>query len=143
MTLAIAVPILRSTTTRNFGSGPGRGGKSTNGRLGAGLIVGKRVWDVQSKFRIRLGPLRYSQFCDFLPPGTAFRPLADLSRLYAGQPFDIDAQLVLLAADVPWCQLNDSQESGARLGWNTWIRCGDFARDVDDPVFAIVDQSSR
>ena len=28
-----------------------------NNQLGVNLVVGERVWDVQSKFRLRLGPL--------------------------------------------------------------------------------------
>ena len=31
-------------------------------RAGRRLVVGERVWDVQSKFRVRLGPLGYAQF---------------------------------------------------------------------------------
>ena len=107
--------------------------------MGVNLVVGERFWDAQGKFRIRLGPLTYRQFVQFLPPGAAFRPLAHLARLYAGKQFDIDVQVVLLAAEVPWCRLTDSAESGARLGWNTWIRNQDMLEDADDPVFAVKD----
>ena len=89
--------------------------------------------------RVRLGPVNYRQFCDFLPSGTAFRPLADLARLYGGKQFDIDVQVVLLAAEVPWCSLSGSAEDGARLGWNTWIRNRDFSDDALDAVFTVQD----
>jgi len=110
-----------------------------NVQMGVNLVVGERFWDMQGKFRIRLGPLDYRQFVDFLPLGTAFRPLAHLARLYGGKQFDIDVQVVLQAAEVPWCQLTDSAEAGARLGWNTWIRNQEMKHDADDPVFAIKD----
>jgi type VI secretion system protein ImpH len=110
-----------------------------NASLGLNVVVGERFWDMQGKFRIRLGPLNYRQFLDFLPVGTAFRPLAHLARLYSGQQFDIDVQVVLLAAEVPWCQLANSVEGGARLGWNTWIRNRDLTHDAADAVFTVQD----
>jgi len=110
-----------------------------NTQLGVSAVVGERFWDRQGKFRIRLGPLTYRQFLDFLPLGTAFRPLAHLARLYAGREFDMDVQVVLLAAEVPWCQLSDSAETGARLGWNTWIRNREMPHDATDAVFNVVD----
>jgi type VI secretion system protein ImpH len=110
-----------------------------NVQMGVNLVVGERFWDMQGKFRIRLGPLTYRQFLDFLPSGTAFRPLAHLARLYAGKQFDIDVQVVLLAAEVPWCRLSDSAGAGARLGWNTWIRNSDMTHDAADPVFDVKD----
>ena len=38
-----------------------------NNQLGLTTVVGERVWDIQSKFRLRIGPLGYGQFLDFLP----------------------------------------------------------------------------
>ncbi len=110
-----------------------------NVQLGVNVIAGERFWDMQGRFRVRLGPLNYEQFRDFLPSGTAFRPLAHLSRLYAGEQFDIDVQAVLLAAEVPWCTLGGSADEGARLGWNTWIRNRDLTHDAYDAVFAVHD----
>ena len=108
-----------------------------NATLGFNAMVGERMWDLQGKFRVQFGPLGYERFREFLPAGAAFKPLAHLARLYAGQQFDMDVQLILLAAEVPDCQLTDSVEAGAQLGWNTWIRSGDFANDVSDAVFAL------
>jgi len=110
-----------------------------NALLGLNAVVGERFWDRQGKFRIRLGPLTYKQFRDFLPLGTAFIPLAQLARLFAGRQYDIDVQAVLLAAEVPWCQLSASPQQGAYLGWNTWIRNDNLAHDAEDAVFAIHD----
>ena len=42
-------------------------------QLGRGAVAGERVWDLQSKFRIRIGPIDYA----FFPPHDALdRPLA-------------------------------------------------------------------
>ncbi|HWB00722.1 MAG TPA: type VI secretion system baseplate subunit TssG [Pirellulales bacterium] len=109
---------------------------SGNTCLGANVVIGERFWDRQGKFRIRLGPVGYAQFNQFLPPGSAFRPLSDLTRLYAGITFDVDVQLVLRAEEIPSCRLGDSA-GGSRLGWDTWIRSNEFSNDVEDAVFAL------
>jgi type VI secretion system protein ImpH len=112
-----------------------------NNGLGTSLVVGERVWDVQNKVRLRLGPLSYEQFSAFLPDRSldprrkAFFLLSHLTRLYIGPQLDYDVQLVLRAPDVPMCQLGGAGEDGPRLGWNTWIHNQPFAQDADDPVF--------
>lgn len=127
----------------NLGDGdlarmPGHGKPGRNNRPGKNLIVGKRIWDVQSKFRIRVGPLTYAQFRDLMPVprGGRLRPLWQLTRTYAGPELDFDVQPVLKAAEVPRCQLS---KTGARpqLGWNTWVRSKPMPRDVDDAVFKL------
>jgi type VI secretion system protein ImpH len=42
-------------------------GDGGNNALGKDLVVGERVWDVQSKIRLRLGPLGGDQFREFIP----------------------------------------------------------------------------
>jgi type VI secretion system protein ImpH len=108
-----------------------------NCQLGRNVIVGERVWDIEGKFRIRLGPLGIAQFRQFMPDGDALLPLSQMIRTYAGPQFDFDVQPVLKAAEVPWCQLGGDGPSPARLGWNTWIRTNEFTTDVDDAVFSI------
>jgi type VI secretion system protein ImpH len=98
------------------------------------VVVGQRVWDVQSKFRVRLGPIGYRQFCRFMPSGDALRPICQMIRSYAGVQHDFDVQPVLRAEEVPWCWLGDRGDP-ARLGWNTWVRSRTFEHDVDDAVF--------
>ncbi|MBY0229437.1 MAG: type VI secretion system baseplate subunit TssG [Gemmataceae bacterium] len=108
--------------------------------LGVDSIAGERVLDVQGKFRLRLGPLTYRQFLDFLPDRSAapehkgFWLLAHLSRLYAGAEFDIEAQLVLAAGEVPECQLSDDWP-GPRLGWNCWLASQQPATHAEEVIF--------
>lgn len=105
--------------------------------LGESVIVGERVWDTQSKFRVRLGPVDYAWFSRLMPTGDALGRLGDLVRLYVGSEFDFDVQPVLQAPEVPWCQLSSDPAQGPRLGWNTWVRCEEFERDVEDAVFRV------
>jgi type VI secretion system protein ImpH len=104
--------------------------------LGQDVVVGERVWDVQSKVRLRVGPLRYEQFCRFLPTdGDALRPLCQMTRSYVGLELAFDVQVVLLPAEVPWLKLGGDGDDRSYLGWNTWVRGREFTDAVDDVVF--------
>jgi type VI secretion system protein ImpH len=111
-------------------------------RLGASALVGQRVWDVQGKIRLQLGPLSYAQFNEFLPDAerTSQRKaqfvLAHLVRLYVGTQIDFEVQLLLEADDVPQCQLSGDALTGPRLGWNTWLFSQPPTRDADDATFS-------
>lgn len=117
------------------------GPSGSNCQLGIDLVAGERVWDVQSKFRVRLGPLDYAAFDEFLPDRSArpsrkaFFLLVHLVRLYVGPELDFDVQPVLRAEDVPECRLTENTSGGPRLGWNTWIRSQSMSHDAADAVF--------
>jgi type VI secretion system protein ImpH len=113
-----------------------------NGRnnvLGVDLVVGERVWDVQSKFRLMLGPLNYTEFRRFMPNGTGLRPLCQLTRSYVGPEYSFDVQLTLRAAEVPVCRLGGDGTDYPYLGWNTWLPASTRTADVSDAVFALAD----
>jgi len=112
-----------------------RPGVGRHNRLGVDVVVGSRVWDVQSKFRLRVGPLTYEQFRGLMPNGRTLRPLCQLTRTYAGPELDFDVQPVLKPNEVPWCQLGAGGD-GALLGWNTWLRKHPFTREVIGPTFS-------
>jgi type VI secretion system protein ImpH len=107
-----------------------------NNQLGVSMVVGDRVWDIQSKFRLQVGPLTYAQFQRFLPNGDALRPLCQLAHAYVGLEFDFDVQLLLRPDEVPASRAGGGR---SRLGWNTWSRTGDFRSAVDDAVFSLSD----
>jgi type VI secretion system protein ImpH len=111
-------------------------------KLGENTVVGSRVWEAQGRFMVRLGPLSFDQFRDYLPDGSAFSTMAHLVRLYVGGTLDFDIQPTLIGAEVPWCQLRASGPGAARLGWNTWVRNHPLERVVDDAVFRVSDQVS-
>jgi type VI secretion system protein ImpH len=119
------------------------GGADGNNQLGVNLVAGERVWDVQSKVRVRMGPLHYAQFTRFLPDFSpvrerkAFFLLVHFVRLYVGPEFDFDIQLVLRKEDVPECELTVSGGVDPQLGWNTWIRSEPMQEDADQAVFEV------
>jgi len=104
------VPITGQEQTRLSGMHP-------QNQLGKGAMLGGRVWDVQSRFRLRLGPMRLHQFEHCLPPNPGNRQLRDWVRVYIGVELDWDVELLLHASEVPPATLG----GGQRLGWTTWL----------------------
>jgi type VI secretion system protein ImpH len=112
-----------------------------SGVLGVDAVAGERVWEVQSKFRIRLGPIDWSRFQQWLPDPSPIAErksmflLMQLVRFYAGPEWDFDIQVVLARHSVPPSRLDSSSPIGLRLGWNTWIVQEIPAADLDDAQF--------
>jgi type VI secretion system protein ImpH len=112
-----------------------------HGSLGMDAIVGERVWDLQSRFRVVLGPLRYDQFTELLPDRTPERPrktlymVSQLTRTFVGPEYEFDVQLVLAADQVPEVELVEVGGLGPRLGWNMWTISDTPPAPVSDAVF--------
>lgn len=100
--------------------------------LGGGAVLGTRVWEQQGALELRVGPLSLEEFTDFLPTGTAFRPLCELTRFHAGTELDFTVRLLLKAEEVPPARLGGG--AGTRLGWTSWLRTRDFAADDEQVV---------
>lgn len=107
-------------------------GKSpATGCIGMSLIVGSKVWQAQTKFRLRIGPLTREQLHRFLPTdgSGAWRRLKAWVRNYVGLELNWDVQFVLRADQVTAAQLG-----GGMLGWTTWTNTGAPERDADDVI---------
>ena len=109
----------------------------SNNELGLNVVVGDRVWGVENKFRVRLGPLGYDQFRRFTPTGDCLTPLGQLVRTYVGPDLDFDIQPVLRQEEVPCTRLGGDEADPSCLGWNTWVRGAPMTHDADDAVFEI------
>jgi type VI secretion system protein ImpH len=107
-----------------------------NSRLGLSTVLGRRVWDNQSKFRLKVGPLTYKKFIAFLPVGSAFKPATELTRLLVGLEFDFDLQLILKAPEVPGCVLTTRARRRPRLGWTSWLKTKPFRRNDEQVILA-------
>ncbi len=110
---------------------------------GQDVVLGQRAWNIESKFRIRLGPLGLTEFYRFLPPpiGDCLNDLVELTRTYVGAEFDFDVQLVLSSGEWPRCELGGRERQMAYLGWNVWLSSGTFAAENGDALFS--GQSAR
>lgn len=100
-------------TRLNRHPGPGQA-------LGRGAMLGRQVWDVQHKFRIVIGPLKWADFQAFLPQGQRLEALQAMVRQYVGFEFAWDVQLRLRPADVPAWALSRQRGIGL-LGRSAWL----------------------
>jgi type VI secretion system protein ImpH len=94
-----------------------------NNALGRGLVLGNRVWDVQSKMRVEIGPMTLREFSELRPDGREFARLVELVRGYVDHAIDFDFELVLARGEARPAQLERASEP--RLGWNTWLASRD------------------
>lgn len=108
------------------------GERRPSGTLGVGTVLGERVRDVQSRFRIVIGPIELDRFADFLPDGGSLGRVVDWVRNYVSFEFDWELQLVLARDEVPGVRLGRE----GRLGWTTWLGARRAATDADDLTLA-------
>ncbi|HLA94751.1 MAG TPA: type VI secretion system baseplate subunit TssG [Pyrinomonadaceae bacterium] len=107
---------------------------SQNSTLGTNTIVGSLVWDQQSKFRLKLGPLKFQKFQAFLPNGTASKPLRSLMDFFVGLEVDYDAQLVIEKKQVPSSILTTRALRKPMLGWTSFLKTVPFTKDDDQLI---------
>lgn len=113
-----------------------------NNALGQTAVVGSKVWDVQSKFRLRLGPLSYGRFCQFIRGGSDLAALQQFTRLLVGPEFAFDIQPVLRGNEVPRCELGiEKTPVPGMLGRNIWLSSPSpkGRRDAEDVIFPMTE----
>jgi type VI secretion system protein ImpH len=99
-----------------------------NGRLGVDAVCGSHTPDVQSKFRVVLGPVKYDTFLRLLPRGEMLRPIFSLVKTIAGIEYEFDVRIVLDRGEVPACTLGAGHPM---LGEATWVHSPGFAYQSD------------
>ena len=111
-------------------------------RLGQNAFVGERLWDRQTKVRLRLGPLALEQFEQFMPGQPGLIALRELIQFCVGFTLDCDVALTLKHEDVPQPIVADTPATKPRLGYNLWLNTRAATHDVDDVRFALLAEKS-
>ena len=109
-------------------------------QLSLGAIAGDEVWDQQSSARLMLGPLTLSQYLDFLPTGTAYKPLCDLTAFFTRREIDFELQLILRRDQTPGIILDyESPKDSCEpmLGWTTWVKNAPLSRDPSETILQL------
>ena len=123
------MPLARDERTRIKSLGrPGIGQQ-----LGQGAVLGGSVWDVQSKFRIVIGPVREARYHGFLPGGSDLARLQAMVRQWVGLEFKWDVKLILARQDVPRMRIGRNGE----LGRSCWLGRFKKTGDADDLVIDV------
>lgn len=114
--------------------------RGQNNQLGRSVMLGKKGWFSQGKFRIILGPLTRKQLHTFAPGTTTLKALDEIVKLYINFEHDYDYVMRIRRSDIPERILLSSSKPPI-MGWNTWLsttRDTAAANDetVDIPVSA-------
>lgn len=106
-------------------------------RLGMGTIIGDEVWDQHGTVTIRLGPMSFERYQQFLPGASASRELQAWLRLYANREFDFIIQLVLEREETPGMKLGEEGMHASRLGLVSWVRNRPLQHDPDEATYRL------
>ena len=109
---------------------------STNALLGTAAMVGERVWQRDLRVRLRIGPMRRSQFVQFLPGAKAANALEKMLTMFTNVCLEYEVQLILCANDVVGATLEDDRTCG-RLGWDTFLTTTPEQNDRSDVRYDI------
>jgi type VI secretion system protein ImpH len=85
--------------------------------LGEDTLLGRSIFSVQDKIRIRIFSENLAQYVRFLPTGDLCEPLADLVFFYNGEQLDYDVELAIPAGAAEPIRLGRF----GQLGWTTWM----------------------
>ena len=91
-------------------------GGTEHAQLGAEAVIGQRVWDVEGKFRVRLGPLGYAEFRRLLPSGDMLRPLCQMVRTLRRAAPGVRRPARPAGGRSSWCRLGGDGADPARAG---------------------------
>jgi type VI secretion system protein ImpH len=98
----------------------GPGGR--NRQLGATAMAGRRLWDAAGAFRVRIGPVAYGRFLQWLPHTPRFRTLARLTRRFVGIDLDFDVQVVVDPSGIPPSTIAAAGSPTGQIGRTARIR---------------------
>lgn len=107
-------------------------------RLGHNAFVGERLWDRQTKVRLRLGPLDREKFEQFMPGQAGLVALRELIQFCVGYTLDCDVALTLKREDIPHPIVAETHTTKPRLGYNLWLNTRSPEHDVDDVRFSLL-----
>lgn len=89
--------------------------------LGQGLLIGQRIHLGQHRFVIQIGPLRYTQYQQFLPDKPTLQTMQALVRAFVGSDYAFSIECTLHSTDIPKLHLRTATHRFC-LGWNSWLK---------------------
>jgi len=91
--------------------------RSRGNQLGRFCPLGRKVWDVQSRVRLKVGPLPRARWQDFAPDGPEALRLHTLWRQLTGGDLDLVLERVLATEAVRGWQLGEHSHQLGRSAW--------------------------
>ena len=113
-----------------------------NNRLGRSVMLGRKGWFAQGKFRVILGPLNSKQLHSFAPGTSALKALNEMVRFYAGLEYDYDFIIRIKRSDIP-DKIQLQKNTPPVIGWNTWLSSKSSQNYRQDETLDITVTASR
>lgn len=86
--------------------------------LGETVMLGKKYWSVQNKINLKIGPLNYEQYCQFIPGQQKFDNLKKLASQFVGPAIEVEYSLLVNERQItPMCKTSKPLP----LGHSTWL----------------------
>jgi type VI secretion system protein ImpH len=85
--------------------------------LGEDVLLGRTIFSVQDKIRVRIFTTSLAQYIRFLPGGDLCEPLTDLVFFYNGEQLEWDVELAIPAG----CAEPIRVGQFGQLGWTSWM----------------------
>lgn len=104
------------------------GESEETGVMGQTCIAGSRIWDINQKFKLRIGPLPLASYEKMVPGTRGFKHLKAWIDSYVGMSFDWDVQLVLKAKEIP----DFTADNNIQLGFTSWFKKRKDQKDAED-----------
>jgi len=92
-----------------------------NNILGVDTVIGNKVFVIEGKFNLILGPLNQQQYDELMPGTEKFRTLCHYTRHFIGPTLCFDVVYQLQPDTLKTWRLDDMTNDDCRLGWNTWL----------------------
>ena len=103
--------------------------------LGAGVLLGQRLYRCDARLRLRIGPLDREAYDRFLPGNSGAVRLAALLALQCGVDMCYEVHLIQRAQDVRGFSLDEA--NGARLGVDACLYSQPPGRDREDLMYLL------
>ncbi|WP_224960691.1 type VI secretion system baseplate subunit TssG [Geomonas subterranea] len=110
--------------------------------LGVDAVCGSQTCDIQSTFRLCLGPMAFHDFID-LSSELRLKQLVPLIRFLVGPEYEFEVRLFLRKEEIPGCRLGAATTDAARLGRSTWLKAPGSVLDADPFVTIDPDEVSN
>jgi type VI secretion system protein ImpH len=108
---------------------------AANVDLGAGVMLGARIYGCDSRVRLRIGPLDRKRYESFLSGRSAAAHLAALLALHCGVGMTYEVHLIQRAADL--CGISLDVGNDVRLGVNARMLSGPSNEDREELMYLL------
>jgi type VI secretion system protein ImpH len=108
--------------------------------LGRNIQIGRSTMNITGKFEIRIGPVSFGEYNDFIMGHSGFDLLSEALNLYLDKPLAYIIVFIITSATIPVARLgfdfeNETYEA-ARLGYTAWL-----GRHAEDRISLGIDAS--